>query len=186
MEKAKRIWTIPNLLTVLRLVFLIPILVFLSRGQRLPAVAFIGLGVASDFLDGIIARRFDQSSDLGRLMDPVVDKVNTLSVGLLMILSPLYRFPVWYFLFLVVRELAVLIGGFWVVRRRKIVLESNKPGKWSAFFTGVCVLLYILGWEPFTWISLWFAFGLALYSTWTYFQIFLKQVRDAVPADPKR
>jgi CDP-diacylglycerol--glycerol-3-phosphate 3-phosphatidyltransferase len=178
MEKKDRIFTIPNALTVFRLALLVPILMLLSRGQRFPAVAFIALGVASDFLDWFIARRFDQGSDLGRLMDPVVDKVNILSVGLLMILSPLYHFPLWYFIFLAVRELAVLLCGLIVVRKRKIVLESNKPGKWSAFFTGICVLLYIFGWEPFTWISLWFALGLALYSTWTYLQIFLKQVKE--------
>jgi cardiolipin synthase (CMP-forming) len=165
MEKNDRIWTLPNLLTFLRLLFLGPILVFLSKGQRLPAVGFIFLGLASDFLDGIIARRFNQGSDLGRMMDPLVDKINILAVGLLMILSPLYRFPLWYFLFLAVRESAVLACGLLVVRKRKIVLEANKPGKRSAFFTGVCVLLYILGWEPYTWISLWIAFGLALYST---------------------
>ncbi len=178
MDKKDRILTIPNALTLIRLALLIPILMFLSRGQRLPAAALIALGVASDFLDGIIARRFDQGSDLGRLMDPVVDKVNTLAVGLLLILSPLYRFPLWYFIFLAVRELAVLVCGLIVVRKRKIVLESNRPGKNSAFFTGVCVLLYIFGWEPFTWISLWIAFGLALYSTGTYLQIFLKQVKE--------
>jgi cardiolipin synthase (CMP-forming) len=183
MEKKDRIWTIPNALTLLRLALLIPIMMFLSRGQRLPAVALIFLGLASDFLDGIIARRFDQGSDLGRLMDPVVDKINILAVGLLMILSPIYRFPLWYFIFLLVRELAVLLCGLIVVRRRKIVLESNKPGKRSAFFTGVCVFLYILGWEPFTWISLWIAFGLALYSTWTYLQVFLKQVRTPAAND---
>jgi CDP-diacylglycerol--glycerol-3-phosphate 3-phosphatidyltransferase len=178
MEKNNRIWTIPNLLTVLRFAFLFPILLFLSNGQRIWAVAFIFLGVASDFMDGYIARRFNQGSDLGRMMDPVVDKLNILSVGLLMILSPLYRFPLWYFLFLAARELAVLVCGLLVVRKRKIVLEANKPGKRSAFFTGVCVLLYILGWEPFTWISLWIAFALALYSTWTYLQVFLKQVKE--------
>jgi cardiolipin synthase (CMP-forming) len=183
MEKKDRIWTIPNALTFLRLALLVPILIFLSRGQRLPAVALILLGLASDFLDGVIARRFDQSSDLGRLMDPVVDKVNILAVGLLMILSPRYNFPLWYFLFLLVRELAVLLCGLIVVRKRKIVLESNRPGKNSAFFTGVCVFLYILGWEPFALISLWIAFGLALYSTWTYLQVFLKQVRTPIVKD---
>jgi len=178
MEKTDRIWTLPNLLTFLRLLFLAPILLFLAKGQRLPAVGFIFLGITSDFFDGIIARRFNQSSDLGRMMDPLVDKLNILAVGLLMILSPLYRFPLWYFLFLVVRELAVLVCGLLVARKRKIVLEANKPGKRSAFFTGVCVLLYILGWEPYTWISLWIAFGLALYSTWTYLKVFLKQVKE--------
>ena len=183
MEKANRIWTIPNLMTLLRLVFLVPILLFLWKGQRLPAVGFIFLGVTSDFLDGIIARRFNQSSDLGRMMDPLVDKLNILAIGLLMILSPLYRFPLWYFLFLLVRELAVLACGLLVVRKRKIVLEANTPGKRSSFFTGVCVLLYILGWEPYTWISLWIAFVLALYSTWTYLRVFLTLVKPSYVKD---
>jgi len=75
-----------------------------------------------------------------------------------MILSPLYRFP-YGTSFSSRAELAVLICGLLVVRKRTFVLEANKPGKRSAFATGVCVFLYILAWEPFTWMSLWIAFG---------------------------
>jgi CDP-diacylglycerol--glycerol-3-phosphate 3-phosphatidyltransferase len=174
----KRIWTVPNVLTVFRLACLFPILVFLSRGERWPAVAFSVLGVAFDFLDGIIARRFHQASDLGRMLDPFVDKVNVLSVGLFMVLSPLYDFPAWYFVFLAARELGVLAGGLWLVRRRRKVPEANVPGKRSAFFTGMCILLYMLGWQPYAKISLWFAFGLALYSTAMYGRVFLDSATE--------
>jgi cardiolipin synthase len=184
MEKTDRIWTIPNLLSFLRLVFLAPILYFLFRGERIPALVFIFLGFSSDFVDGWIARRFNQSSDLGRMMDPAVDKLNILSVGLLLVLSPHYRFPLWYFLFLAARESAVLVCGIWIVRKRKIVLEANRPGKLSAFFTGVCILLYILGWQPFALIVLGIAFILALVSTWTYLRTFLKQIRADGPLPP--
>jgi cardiolipin synthase (CMP-forming) len=177
MEKKSRIWTVPNMLSFFRLACLVPILIFLTGGQRISALVFIFLGFASDFLDGWIARRFDQGSDLGRMMDPLIDKLNILSVGLLLVLSPLYHFPLWYFLFLVLRELSVLIGGLTVIRKQKIVLEANIAGKRSAFFTGVCILLYILGWQPYASIMLWIAFVLALYSTYTYLVVFLKQVK---------
>jgi CDP-diacylglycerol---glycerol-3-phosphate 3-phosphatidyltransferase len=182
MENGKRIWTVPNGLSLMRLLFLIPILLFMSRGKRISALVFILLGVATDFVDGWVARRFHQTSDLGRMMDPLIDKVNVLSAGLLMLMLPgLYRFPLWYFLFLAVRELAVLVFGLRVVRRKGIVLEANRAGKNSAFFTGVCVLLFILDWMPWAVFAMWFAFGLALYSTWTYWRAFRAAVRGRSP-----
>jgi cardiolipin synthase (CMP-forming) len=180
MENGKRIWTVPNGLSLMRLLFLIPILVFMSQGRRYAALVFILLGVATDFIDGWVARRFGQTSDLGRMMDPLIDKVNVLSAGLLMLLLPsLYRFPLWFFAFLVVRELCVLVFGLWVVRKRGIVLEANRPGKNSAFFTGVCVVLFILDWRPWAYYALALALGLALYSTWTYWRAFRGASRGA-------
>jgi len=183
MENDKRIWTVPNFLSFLRLVFLVPILLYMARGQKVHALAFIFLGFSTDFIDGWIARRFNQRSDLGRMMDPVIDKLNILGASLLMVLSPLYRFPLWFFLFLVGRELAVVVFGLWLVRRRKIVPEANKPGKRSAFFTGVSVLLYILDYQPWAAVAMWIAFVLALYSTGTYLQVFRK-VATGRPAPP--
>jgi CDP-diacylglycerol--glycerol-3-phosphate 3-phosphatidyltransferase len=185
MENSRRIWTVPNGLSLCRLLFLIPILLFMAEGKRVSALVFILLGVATDFIDGWVARRFHQTSDLGRMMDPIIDKVNVLSAGLLMLLSPLYRFPLWYFVFLVVRELSVLAFGLWVVRKKGIVLEANRAGKNSAFFTGVCVLLFILDWRPWANVAMWIALGLALYSTGTYWRAFRAAVR-ARSAAPDR
>ena len=81
MEIKGRIWTIPNILSVCRLLMLIPIFICLVRVQRGWAVFWMGLGVLTDFLDGYIARHYNQRSDLGRIMDPVIDKVNVLSVS---------------------------------------------------------------------------------------------------------
>jgi CDP-diacylglycerol--glycerol-3-phosphate 3-phosphatidyltransferase len=178
MENGKRIWTIPNALSLLRLLFLVPILLYMAEGRRFAALVFIVLGVATDFIDGWVARRFHQTSDLGRMLDPFIDKVNVLSAGLLMVLSPLYRFPLWYFVFLVVRELSVLIFGLWAVRRKGVVLEANRAGKNSAFFTGISVVLFILGWRPWAELMMAFSIGLTLYSTWTYWRTFRAGVRS--------
>ncbi len=186
MENNRRIWTIPNGLSLLRLLFLIPILLLMAEGRRYAALVFILLGISTDFIDGWVARRFNQASDLGRMMDPLIDKANVLSVGLLMALSPLYRFPPGYLVFLVVRELSVLAFGLWAVRRKGVVLEANRPGKNSAFFTGVSVVLFILGWQPWANLSMALAIGLTLYSTWVYWQSFRAAVRNRQAAGGRR
>lgn len=186
MEKSRRIWTIPNGLSLVRLLLLIPILFALAGGRRTEAVAFAALSVATDFIDGWVARRFNQASDLGRMMDPFIDKVSVLSAALLMALSPIYRFPLWYLGFLVIRELSVLAFGLWAVRRKGVVLEANRPGKNSAFFTGVSVVLFILGWQPWANLAMALAVGLTLYSTWVYWQSFRAAVRNRQAAGSRR
>ncbi|MDM7926481.1 MAG: CDP-alcohol phosphatidyltransferase family protein [bacterium] len=186
MENNRRIWTIPNGLSLLRLLFLIPILLLMAEGRRHAALVFILLGIATDFIDGWVARRFNQASDLGRMMDPLIDKVNVLSAALLMALSPLYRFPLWYLAFLVVRELSVLAFGLWAVRRKGVVLEANRPGKNSAFFTGVSVALFILGWQPWANLAMALAVALTLYSTWVYWQSFRAAVRGGSASGSRR
>ncbi len=172
--KNGRVFTLPNLVTVARFLLLIPIFVFLARGER-TAVFFLGfLGVCMDLLDGFLARRLNQFSELGRIMDPVFDKIAVLSVVLYMVFSPMYRFPLWFFLFLLVRELAVLVFGLLLLKKTSKVSESNRAGKWSAFITGTVVLLYILGWQPYGIIMLWIAFVLTLYSSFTYLNAYLR------------
>ncbi|MBN1893926.1 CDP-alcohol phosphatidyltransferase family protein [bacterium] len=179
MNSVKRIWTIPNLLSLLRLLLLVPMLVLLGRGQRWAVFGLALLGIAFDLSDGFLARRLNQCSDLGRIMDPVIDKTVTLSVCLFLVLSPLYAFPVWFFLFLLFREAAVLVGGWTVMKGRKMILESNRAGKWSAFTTGVAVLFYIMDWQPFAFWLVCISFVLTLYSSFTYIKTFLSKIRES-------
>ena len=137
----------------------------------------MALGVATDFLDGIIARRFDQCSDLGRIIDPVIDKVNVLAVLLLMVIHPAYHLPLWFFIFLVVREMVLMVCSLIVVREKGLVMESNRSGKNSAFANGMVVILFVLDFQPYACIMLWIGFVLTLYSSWQYLRLFLLQMR---------
>lgn len=71
------IWTIPTLITLSRLVLLFPICWLLTGGWGAHALAFVLYTVAalSDWVDGWWARTYNQSSDFGRMLDPVVDKI---------------------------------------------------------------------------------------------------------------
>lgn len=177
-ENKNRILTLPNIMTVMRLLLLLPIFWCLARQLRLWALFWGAIGIGTDLLDGWAARKFDQASDLGRLLDPVVDKINVLAVTIYMVLSPYYGFPLWYFVVIVIRELAVMTGGWVVVKKRCRILESNVWGKRSAFFTGSMVILFILDWQPWAWILLWISLALTLISTVMYAKVFFKQMKS--------
>jgi len=174
-EKMK-VLTLPNLLTLFRLGVVFPIIINLNSCQKLLAFIWMLAGVASDFLDGWIARRFNQNSDFGRILDPIVDKLAVLTVLAFLLLSPDYYFPLWYFLVVLLRELLILLGGLLVIRKRKIVMESNRAGKNSAFANGVVVILFIFNVQPLAWIALYAALMLTVYSSIIYLREFLKRI----------
>ena len=177
-----RVWTIPNILSFFRLLLLVPIIRLLQEGRPWPALILMATSVVTDFLDGFIARRFDQKSDLGRIMDPIIDKANVLGVMAVLVLSPRYDYPLWFFALLFLRELAVLVGGLWVMRGRKVVMEATRPGKNSAFVTSMTVPLYILGLQPWAILSVYLALALNVYSTTVYTRRFLAQLKQSSPS----
>lgn len=177
-----RIFTIPNVMSVARLGLLYPIFYYLQTGRPWLSVFFMFLGAGTDLADGWVARRFNQQSDLGRILDPLIDKINVLSVAGYLVFSPMYTFPLWFLAFLIVREIAVLLGGLWVMRGRKVVMESTRPGKLSAFFTGFAIPLYVVNWQPWALMAVIFAMGLNLYSTSVYYRRFRAQLKQEADA----
>jgi cardiolipin synthase len=84
-ERDARIVTLPNAITLVRLVC-IPVFVWLlSDHQDIAAAALLAVLGASDWVDGWIARRFDQGSDLGKVMDPVADRVLLLTAAVALV-----------------------------------------------------------------------------------------------------
>jgi CDP-diacylglycerol--glycerol-3-phosphate 3-phosphatidyltransferase len=178
-EKRNRIWTWSNGLSFLRVLLIIPVFDALKDNDPWRFVVLALVGVATDFLDGILARRLDQMSDVGRVIDPLADKIAVVGTACFLAFSksPSYGFPVWFLGFLLVREAAILVCGLIAVRRRHAVMESNRPGKNSAFATAVVIFLYALRWHPVADGMLWLAFFLTLYSTFVYGQRFWKAMR---------
>lgn len=116
---SSRIITLPNLLTVLRMV-LIPVFVSLLYYHRFTwaLVVFITAGV-TDGLDGLFARRFDQKSQLGRILDPIADKlllVTSFVVLSLKALGPVpppnhYPVPFWVTVAVISRDVFIIVGA---------------------------------------------------------------------------
>ena len=99
---------IPNLITVVRIVLVVPIALALWHRQLPLAIALFALAAASDALDGFLARRFDWRSELGGILDPIADKLLLVTVFVTLGLERLV--PFWLMAAAIVRD-AVIVGG---------------------------------------------------------------------------
>ncbi len=113
----KGCWTIPNLLSVIR-ILLIPVFAVLFYRQEYGwAILTLVLSGLSDFFDGKIARKFNQISALGKMLDPVADKLTQVTLAVLLFMSfnkaqdaTLKAFS-WVFLVFIVKEVVMVLGG---------------------------------------------------------------------------
>jgi len=101
----------------------------------------IVIGVASDFLDGILARRLNQISEMGKMLDPLADK---LVIGLTTVILYLkHQMPLWLVILIIGRDVAILIGGLFYAKRFKFITPSNLIGKITANVLAVTLISYI-------------------------------------------
>src|SRR5947207_9899873 len=116
---SSRILTVPNLLTVFRMV-LIPVFVTLLFYQRfvLALAVFVGAGV-TDGLDGLLARRFGQQSQLGTVLDPIADKLMLVTSFIVLSMRSVFPQPVpnhlpvpfWVTVAVISRDVFIIVGA---------------------------------------------------------------------------
>ncbi|MFQ5738598.1 MAG: CDP-alcohol phosphatidyltransferase family protein [Acidobacteriota bacterium] len=138
-----------NLLTILR-IFLVPVLILLILyGHLTGALIVFLLAGMTDLLDGLIARRFDQSSPLGTMLDPIADKVLLVSsfVALSLPTAELtVRIPLWLTVSVISRDI-LLITGVVIIHLAlgSHVFPPSSYGKWTTAFQLLTVFLVLLG-----------------------------------------
>lgn len=113
----KGCWTIPNLLSVIRILLIPVFAVLFYREEYVWAILTLVLSGLSDFFDGKIARKFNQISALGKMLDPVADKLTQVTLAVLLFMSfnkaqdeTLKAFS-WVFLVFIVKEIVMVFGG---------------------------------------------------------------------------
>jgi len=133
---------IPNILTILRIV-LIPVFIALYySGLTIPAFAVYVTACATDAVDGYLARRLNQVTSFGKLMDPLADKLMQLSM--MLCLASTGDLPWWALCVLLAKEIVMVIGGTLLFKRRDVVVMSN----WSGKLATVLLILAILAIFP--------------------------------------
>jgi cardiolipin synthase len=129
---SSRVLTVPNAISAARIAS-IPVFValILDHDTTTPGLILFAIVVATDWIDGTIARRTGQVSDLGKVLDPVADRL-AIAAGLIgLVLRGI--FPLWAAAAILVRDLAVLVGGAVALFRRGIRLEVRWIGKLATF-----------------------------------------------------
>ncbi len=138
----EQMFTIPNFMSLFRLALVPFILWIYLTGEYSIAAALVLLSALTDIFDGIIARRFNMVSDLGKVLDPLCDKVT--HMALLVCLISRYRF-VWVVAGLfAVKELSVAGLGALSVKRGKPVAGAKWYGKLSTVVFEVVMVVLML------------------------------------------
>ena len=136
------VWTLPNLITVVRL-GCIPWFLWLlvSQGDRMAAALLLGALGATDWVDGWIARRFGQVSEVGKVLDPTADRL-LLVVALVAIVDD-GSIPIWFAVIVLVREVLIGLTALLLLLvgvRRIDVTWMGKTGTFALLWAVPCFL----------------------------------------------
>jgi len=144
------ILTVPNVLSALRLAS-VPVFLFLFiSGREEAAVILYGVGAFTDFLDGFIARRLGQISELGKVLDPMADRVFIVALAVALVVAGTLQW--WLAALIVVRDL-LMVGLFPLLQRSGLGrIPVNFAGK-----TATAFLLIGLTWLALARTDFWWA-----------------------------
>lgn len=138
-------WTVSNVISSSRIVLTFPAaycLVVNFPHHREWSVFFILIAVFTDYLDGHLARRLHQVSDLGKIVDPLADKIGVAIIAVC--LTATGDIPLWYLVVVLVRDLLIFAGGVYIRQQKKIVPQANMAGKIAVNVIALALLLSIL------------------------------------------
>jgi len=131
---------IPNLITAMRFVLVIPISVSIYQGNYLVALILFIIAGFSDGIDGYLARRYNWTSEFGQFADPLADKCLILATLLALAFSE--RLPLWFVYTMLTRDGLILIGSMMYL----LLFDSNQalPNRWGKHYTGWTIALFII------------------------------------------
>jgi CDP-diacylglycerol--glycerol-3-phosphate 3-phosphatidyltransferase len=134
--------TASNLLSLSRAILVIPfayVMLVPAEPQRVWGGAIIFVAMLTDKFDGVLARRLQQETEWGRILDPLADKIAVAAVAIVLLL--LGDIPPWFVAALLLRDAMIVAGGLYVRAKTGVVLPSNHAGKWAVGIVGVTLLI---------------------------------------------
>ncbi len=134
---------IPNILSVIRILLVgVFVYTFFSVSAKISIIVFLVAG-ATDVIDGYLARRNNWITNLGRILDPIADKLMQCTVLICLYIKEMI--PIWFVLPFFAKEIFTLIMGGIVIRRRSVVVVSKWYGKLTVclFYATIVLSVYI-------------------------------------------
>ena len=130
--------TVPNFLSLLRILMVPAFAVLFMKGHYLAAVIILALSGLTDFFDGKIARRFNQISNLGKILDPLADKLTQITIAIVFFITfwnatgLVHTFSVIFLVFLV-KEAVMVLGAVAMIALGLRPGAAEMPGKVATF-----------------------------------------------------
>lgn len=182
-ETVRKNCTIPNALTLLRIMLIIPMAKYILAERYGEASVFLGISALSDMLDGMAARNLGQVTQLGKILDPIADKLTLIAIVLCINRVYPYIYPFVAVMF--AKEMIMLAGGA-ILLKKKI---RPPAAKWfgkvatAVFYVSVILLVALRAvWGiNISWLST-SLFGLSagfmMFALMNYMSIFMKLMKE--------
>ncbi len=183
-DVSNKIITIPNVMSMCRIVLILPFIIcFLSEKYIESAVLIITSGL-TDCFDGLIARKLHQVSSLGKILDPIADKLTLIAVGIcLCVYMPIVT-PV--IVILMVKDLLMLLGGIALIKCK----VTPSPAKWYGklgtimFYFSVCLIVFLKAFfqyenDVLSFVLLSITAALMIFALVMYYHIYSVQMKEA-------
>lgn len=167
--------TISNYITLSRLILLPFILYFLITGQRIAAFVILAISLLSDMFDGFLARRLNQESETGKMLDPICDKISLIAV--LITLFLVGSMPLWGLIIIIVRDVLIIAGSMIIWKNKNKVFASNAFGKITGVLYGALICAFTLGWHAVGTIILYLCIPAILGSFIIYLNRYVKTMK---------
>ena len=120
-----------------------------TSSGALYAAALILIAASTDLFDGMLARKLGQVTEIGKIIDPLADKIAVAVVAFVLVFQA--KIPFWFFCLALSRDLLIFLGGIHITRKQGIILQSNQTGKWAVTSVAFYLLLAVLDRPEIIW-----------------------------------
>lgn len=139
-----KILTVSNLFSLSRIIIL-PFVILVIKNDMYNKswliLFFLLFFITTDYFDGFFARKLNQITKLGKILDPLADKISIITISFL--ISQYTSFPIWAFYIIIIRECITMLGATILIKKKNFVPSSNILGKASVFFLSLSLLGYL-------------------------------------------
>ena len=178
----KDLMTVPNAISFFRIILITPFVGFFVAKWYIPAAVTIIISGLSDCFDGMIARKFHQESEFGKIIDPLADKLTLLAAGVCIVIVQPYALPLMGLM--VVKDILMITGGVIVVNKGLIPPKSSWYGKVGTILfyitIGTIVLMAVFNYEnmPLTITLMCVTAAVELFSLIMYSTVFVRLMKS--------
>ena len=189
-EKSKtlsdeKIFTVANILTFCRIVLIAPFLYFFITERYIEATATVVASGLSDCFDGLLARKLNQVSDLGKLLDPVADKLTLVAVAVCICI--MFPIVIPLMVILALKDLLMLCGGLYMIKKGIKPPAAKWYGKVGTivFYFSVCLIVFLKAFfqiesDILTIVLMSLTAITMIFALVKYFQLFLKLRKENI------
>ena len=135
---------IPNILSVIRLILVGVFIYTYYKVSRYTALAVFIIAGTTDVVDGILARKFNWITNVGKILDPIADKSMQCTVLLCMSIGESPLIPWWLAAFFIAKEVTMGLGALFLFKKRDTVVSSRWFGKLAVCIFYACIFIIII------------------------------------------